>query len=43
MSGWQPEPNGLNDLLGCLKLADEGDSDTQRAVLQVQHHLELVD
>lgn len=36
MATWQPEPNGLQDLLGCLKLADEGDSQTQRAVLEVR-------
>lgn len=32
---WQPQPDGLRDLVQCLKDAETGDSETQRAVLQV--------
>ena len=37
MSSWSPQQTGLDDLLGCLRLAEAGDSDTQRAVLQVRN------
>lgn len=34
-NSWSPDPAGLQELLGCFKQAEVGDSATQRAVLQV--------
>lgn len=41
-NSWSPDPAGLQELLGCFKQAEVGDSATQRAVLQVRLRLVLL-
>ena len=34
-TSWQPQPGGLAELVQCLKDAENGDSATQKVVLEV--------